>query len=251
MGILNVTPDSFSDGGHFLSPDKAIERGKKLFDDGANWVDVGGESTRPGSEPVSTDEELRRVLNVVEKLSKFGKVSIDTMKPEVAAKAIESGATMVNDVTGLRNPAMLEVVKLSGVQVCIMHMKGEPKTMQDSPEYTDVVEEVWSELKAQAARLESDNVWLDPGIGFGKTVEHNLELLRNLSKPIKEGLRVVVGASRKSFIGKVSGETDPLKRLPGSLAVAIASAQQGVHMLRVHDVAETRQALAIYSAIRI
>lgn len=251
MGILNVTPDSFSDGGQFFNPESAIARGIEMFAEGADWVDVGGESTRPNSDRVSEEEELRRVLPVVETLSKVGKVSIDTMKPEVARKAIDFGATMVNDVTGLRNPEMLKLVRESGVEICIMHMKGEPKTMQESPVYGDVVEEVLSELVVRAQGLKPDKVWIDPGIGFGKIAEHNLELLRNLERFVKSGFRVMVGASRKSFIGKVSGEGDPSKRLPGSLAVAVWAASQGVQMLRVHDVPETRQALAIYSAIRI
>ena len=255
MGVLNVTPDSFSDGGEFLDSQAAIAHGIALAEEGADLIDVGGESTRPGAEPVDEAEELRRVLPVVQALvSEEIAVSIDTMKPEVARQAVAAGAVVINDVNGLRSPGMLEAAAASGAFVCIMHMLGEPRTMQEEPRYDDVVSEVldWLLERAQVAEVGGilkDRIWLDPGIGFGKTVDHNLSLLRATAEFASVGYPVMIGASRKSFIGKIAEESEPINRLPGSLAAALYAAQKGARILRVHDVAATVQALAIQSAI--
>jgi dihydropteroate synthase len=255
MGVVNVTPDSFSDGGEFADAKSAIDHAILLIEEGADIVDIGGESTRPGAEPVSEDEELKRVLPVIEALSgEDVAVSIDTMKPAVARAAVAAGAEVINDVNGLRAPGMLEAAAESGTYVCIMHMLGEPRTMQSEPKYDDVVEDVLAWLLqraevAQNAGVPAENIWIDPGIGFGKTVDHNLSLLRSTAAFATSGYPVVVGASRKSFIGKLAEEPDPLNRLPGSLAAALYAAQKGARILRVHDVAATVQALAVQSAI--
>jgi len=255
MGVLNVTPDSFSDGGSFLAAEKAIEHGMLLFEEGADLIDVGGESTRPGAEPVGAEVEIERVESVISALVDGGvAVSIDTMKPEVARAAVAAGAQIINDVSGLRAEGMLHFAIESGATVCIMHMLGEPRSMQVDPQYKDVVEEVlhWLVARAEEAAtsgIPKHQIWIDPGIGFGKTVDHNLSLLKATGEFASSGYPVVIGASRKSFIGKVVGEDDPSNRLPGSLAAALFAAQKGARIIRVHDVAATVQALAVQEAI--
>jgi dihydropteroate synthase len=252
MGVLNVTPDSFSDGGAFLDPDAAVAHAQRMASDGADLIDVGGESTRPGAEPVSVDEELRRVVPVLERLGGVP-VSIDTSKAAVAGAATAAGAVLVNDVTALRgDPEMAGVVAEAGADLCLMHMLGEPRTMQDDPRYEDVVSEVKAFLEerlgfAVACGISEERVWLDPGIGFGKTVEHNLELLRRLDEIVALGRPVVVGVSRKRFIGSLTGRAEP-GRTAGGVAANVLAFLRGAHMFRVHDVAETRDALAVAAA---
>lgn len=244
MGVLNVTPDSFSDGGRWLDPAAAVRHGCELFDAGADIVDVGGESTRPGSEPVPVDEELRRVLPVVRALAPHGRVSIDTSKPEVAEAAVAAGATMVNDVSA----SLGSVAARLGVAWIAMHMRGTPRTMQESPHYDDVVAEVAAFLadRAAAARAAGvTEVWVDPGIGFGKTADHNLSLLRHLPQLVAGGYPVLVGASRKGFLGRITGGAAEDDRLEASLAVAVWAAMKGAGMVRVHDVAATVQAVRV------
>jgi dihydropteroate synthase len=247
MGILNVTPDSFYDGGRWFSVERAIQRGKEMFELGADVVDVGGESTRPGAEPVGADEEMRRVLPVVEELAKEGRVSVDTRKAEVAAEALRCGASLLNDVSA----SLEDVAARSGAGWVAMHMRGEPRTMQQAPSYEDVVREVRDYLDARARagqRVGVSEVWVDPGIGFGKTKEHNLALLARLEVIGSLGFPVLVGVSRKSFLGtfgQVGGKPlPPEERLEASLAMAVLCAIKGVSMLRVHDVFETIQALS-------
>ena len=255
MGVLNVTPDSFSDGGEFLDPAAAVARAEHMAAAGADLVDVGGESTRPGAEPVGADEELRRVMPVIEQLGQRGTVplSIDTSKAVVARAATDAGAVLVNDVTALRGDAgMAAVVAESGAEVCLMHMLGEPRTMQDDPRYEDVVSEVKAFLEerlefAVAHGIPEERVWLDPGIGFGKTLEHNLALLRRLGEIAAVGRPVIVGVSRKRFIGGLTGRAEP-DRVAGGIAANVLAFQRGAHMFRVHDVAETRDALAVAAA---
>ncbi len=255
MGVLNVTPDSFSDGGRFLDWDAAVAHGERLASEGADLIDVGGESTRPGSAPVPADEELRRTIPVIEGLAEaiHAPISIDTSKASVAQAALEAGARLVNDVSALRgDPAMAALVAGSGVDLCLMHMKGEPRTMQEDPRYGDVVSEVKAFLEerleyAVSEGIEEGRIWLDPGIGFGKTLEHNLELLRRLDEIVALGRPVVVGASRKRFVGALTGRGEP-DRLAGSLAAAVMAYERGAWMLRVHDVAPSRDALAVAAA---
>ena len=255
MGVLNVTPDSFSDGGQFLDPGAAVAHGRRLEQEGADMIDVGGESTRPGAEPVAESDELRRVLPVVEQLAaQVGiPLSIDTSKAAVAGEAIGAGASFVNDVTALAgDPGMAAVVVDSGVDVCLMHMKGAPRTMQQDPRYEDVVSEVASFLEqrlefATACGIAEQRIWLDPGIGFGKALDHNLELLRRLDEIVALGRPVLVGASRKRFIGALTGKPEG-QRLGGSLAAALIAIERGAAMLRVHDVAATRDAIAVLGA---
>lgn len=259
MGVLNVTPDSFSDGGRFLAHRAAIEHGLRLAEEGADLIDVGGESTRPGAEPVALQEELRRVLPVVEALVARGvAVSIDTQKPEVAQAACQAGAVVVNDVGGLREPEMRRVCSEAGCTVCIMHMQGDPRTMQREPNYDDVVTDVGEWLIAQARLAESEGVkreriWIDPGIGFGKTVAHNLELLRRIGELAVTGYPVLIGVSRKSFIGKVLGTNEaPLpieERLEGTLAFQAWAQMQGVRILRSHDILASRRVIDSLTAI--
>ena len=258
MGILNVTPDSFSDGGQHFDVDAALEAGLQMARDGADFVDVGGESTRPGAEPVSVAEELRRVLPVIGYLTSKGVgVSVDTSKPWVAHEAIEAGAGIVNDVTALRDPEMRAYCAHARVTVCLMHMKGEPRTMQAAPVYEDVVEEVRrflleAALRAEAAGIASDKIWLDPGIGFGKTIEHNLLLLRHLDRIVSLGYPVLVGISRKSFLGRIASPAAPLpvyQRLSASLAAQTLAQSRGAAILRVHDVKEAKQAATTAAAI--
>ncbi|HET7455887.1 MAG TPA: dihydropteroate synthase [Solirubrobacterales bacterium] len=255
MGVVNVTPDSFSDGGLYLDPEQAIAHGLQLIEDGAEILDVGGESTRPGAEPVGAEEELRRVIPVIHGLVAADcHVSVDTSKAVVAAAALEAGAEIVNDVTALRgDPEMASLCAERGATVVLMHMLGEPRTMQEDPRYDDVVAEVKAFLAerleaAVAAGIDEERVWLDPGIGFGKTGAHNMELLRRLGELRELGRPLVIGTSRKSFIGKVDGSPAD-DRLGGSIASSILAAAEGADVLRVHDVAEMRQALAVATAI--
>lgn len=259
MGILNVTPDSFSDGGQFASVEAAVAAGLRMRDEGADCIDVGGESTRPGAEPVPLDEELRRVLPVVAELAaRRIAVSIDTQKPEVARAACAVGARLINDVSGLRNPLMAEAAAETGAGVCIMHMQGEPQTMQQSPTYGDVVEEVRSWLleraeQALAAGVDREKIWLDPGIGFGKTTEHNLTLLRRMDRLVDSGFPILLGVSRKAFIGRILGSPEhPLPtsdRLEGTLAIQAFAQLAGVRALRVHDVREARRVAEMLAAL--
>ncbi|HEU5105993.1 MAG TPA: dihydropteroate synthase [Solirubrobacterales bacterium] len=255
MGVVNVTPDSFSDGGLYLDPAAAVAHGRELAAAGAEILDVGGESTRPGAEPVAAEEELRRVVPVVEGLRDLGcDVSVDTSKAAVAAAALAAGATIVNDVTALRgDPEMAPLCAERGATVVLMHMLGEPRTMQADPRYADVVAEVKEFLAerlraAIAAGIAEERVWLDPGIGFGKTAAHNMELLRRLGELRDLGRPLVIGTSRKSFIGKVDGSAAD-ERLGGTIASSVLAAAEGAEVLRVHDVAEVRQALAVAAAI--
>ncbi len=255
MGVVNVTPDSFSDGGLYLDPEAAIAHGRELAAAGADILDVGGESTRPGAEPVAAEEELRRVVPVVRSLSQLDcEVSVDTSKAPVAAAALDAGATIVNDVTALRgDAAMAALCAERGATVVLMHMLGEPRTMQEDPRYGDVVAEVKSFLAerleaATAAGIAEERVWLDPGIGFGKTAAHNMELLRRLGELRELGRPLVIGTSRKSFIGRVDGSAAG-ERLGGTIASSVLAAAEGAEVLRVHDVAEVRQALAVAAAI--
>jgi dihydropteroate synthase len=255
MGVVNVTPDSFSDGGLYLDPEAAIAHGRELAGSGAEILDVGGESTRPGAEPVDQEEELRRVVPVIQGLSgSQPAVSVDTSKAPVAAAALDAGAEIVNDVTALRgDPEMAPLCAERGATVVLMHMLGDPRTMQDDPRYGDVVADVKAFLAerlegAVAAGIDEDRVWLDPGIGFGKTGAHNMELLRRLGELRELGRPLVVGASRKSFIGQVDGSAAD-QRLGGTIASSVLAAAEGADVLRVHDVAEVRQALAVAAAI--
>ncbi len=256
FGVINVTPDSFSDGGEALALGDALKRGRAMLDDGADILDVGGESTRPGAEPVSAEEERARVVPVVKELSEMGAlVSIDTRRAEVMAAAIDAGAGIVNDVTALTSDGdSLGLVADRGVAVVLMHMQGEPGSMQDEPQYENAAEDVFATLKARVeaceeAGIRRDRIAVDPGIGFGKTVDHNLEILNRIDIYDGLGVAVLLGVSRKSFIAKLSRNEAPKDRVPGSLAAVIAAWAQGVRMFRVHDVAETRQALAVAQAI--
>ena len=244
MGVLNVTPDSFSDGGQWLDRDSAVLHGVEMFAEGADVVDVGGESTRPGAEPVSVDEELARVVPVVEALSRHGRISVDTRKAEVTEAAVRAGATLVNDVSA----SLHEVAAGLGVGWVAMHMGGEPATMQDDPHYDDVVGDVRDFLFERAERAKAagvEEVWIDPGIGFGKTIDHNLALLRNLGVLVDTGLPVVVGTSRKSFLGRLTGGAPAEDRLEASVATATWAMAQGAGMVRVHDVRPTAQAARV------
>ncbi|MBN8551762.1 MAG: dihydropteroate synthase [Caulobacterales bacterium] len=258
MGIVNVTPDSFSDGGRLTSVQAAVAHGLRLIEQGADWLDVGGESTRPGAEPVSTAQEKSRVIPVIEGLSAAGanRISIDTMKPEVARAAVKAGAAAWNDVTALTfSPDSRAIAADLGCSVVLMHMKGEPRTMQDAPRYADVVTEVSTELGARAeaamaAGVRRDRIWLDPGIGFGKTAAHNLALTAQLGDLAALGFPVLYGASRKRLIRDLDvTATDPSDRLGGSLALALEAARQGAAIVRVHDVRETVQALKVQAAL--
>jgi len=255
MGVLNVTPDSFSDGGHFFRPDDAISHARRLLSEGAAIVDVGGESTRPGARPVSAEEELARVAPVLRAL-RDAPISIDTSKAAVARGALELGAEMVNDVTALRaDPELAEVVAEYNAYLCLMHMQGEPRTMQEAPRYEDVVSEVASFLEGRLEHalgqgIHEERICLDPGIGFGKTVEQNLELVRRLNVLIALGRPVLVGFSRKSSLGRILGDPRATQgTLPASLGAAVAAFERGAWMLRVHDVRETVEALMIAAAV--
>lgn len=256
MGIVNVTPNSFSDGGRFLDAKAAVAHGLRLRDDGADLVDVGGESTRPGSEPVPTDEELGRVMPVVEALVREGvAVSVDTMKPEVMRAAIDAGCVAVNDVNAFRAPGAIEAVAAAGVGVVAMHMQGTPLTMQQAPTYDDVVHEVGSFLRERALALEGagvdrDRIALDPGFGFGKTLEHNRRLFQALPALAAMGYALLVGVSRKRMIADLTGGRPAGERTAGSVAAALLAAQNGASLLRVHDVRETVDALNVWMALR-
>lgn len=255
MGILNVTPDSFSDGGSHEDPAAAVAWGERLLAEGARILDVGGESTRPGAVELAEAEELARVRPVISRLqAEDVAISIDTRHAAVAAACIEAGAVIINDVTGFRDPAMVELAASCDAGLVIMHMLGTPETMQQAPRYDDVVGEVGGFLLAQATVLEAagverSRIAIDPGIGFGKTLEHNLALLAGLPRLVELGYPVCVGASRKRFIGELSGEPDAKARVGGSIAAALAAAAAGALVLRVHDVAPTVQALAVAAAI--
>ncbi|HET7368322.1 MAG TPA: dihydropteroate synthase [Gaiella sp.] len=254
VGILNVTPDSFSDGGSYASADDATHSARRMLADGAALVDVGGESTRPGAVDVSQDEELRRVVPVLEALAGLP-VSIDTSRSEVARRAVALGAAMVNDVSALRRePALAEVVAEAGVDVCLMHMLGTPRTMQVEPRYDDVVDDVAAFLEerlafAVGAGIAEDRVCLDPGIGFGKTPDHNLELLRRLDRIVALGRPVLVGVSRKSTLARVLGDDGPVGSDAASVGAAVAAFDRGATLFRVHDVAAHVEALAAAAAV--
>jgi dihydropteroate synthase len=250
-----VTPDSFSDGGLYLDAGAAVEHGELLAGEGADILDVGGESTRPGAAPVSEEEELRRVVPVVERLAGVGpRISIDTTKVAVARAALEAGADIVNDVSAFRfDPELAGLVAEAGVDCCLMHMLGEPRTMQEDPRYDDVVAEVKAFLEERLAfavgeGVPEERVWLDPGIGFGKTAEHNLALLRRLDEIVAIGRPVVVGTSRKSFLGTLTGGKAETERLPGTIATNVVALERGASVFRVHDVAQVRDALLVAAA---
>ena len=255
MGILNVTPDSFSDGGRYFNLHDAVARAVDLVEEGAGIIDIGGESTRPGAPSVPVQEELRRVIPVVERLRSLTQafISVDTGKPEVMHAASAAGADLINDVWALREPGALEAATASGCAVCLMHMQGEPRTMQRSPRYADVVAEVRRFLKERVqaclgAGMSAERIVLDPGFGFGKTLEHNLELLRRLRELGVDGLPMLAGLSRKSMIGTLTGR-QPHERLAGSVTAAVIAAQNGARILRVHDVAATADALKVLEAV--
>ena len=255
MGVLNLTPDSFSDGGRYLDPDRALERALEIVAEGGAIIDLGGESTRPGAAPVTVQEELRRVLPVLEQLRPrtAAVLSIDTSKPEVMRACAAAGADLINDVYALRAPGALEAAAESGCAICIMHMQGEPRTMQHAPQYADVVGEVRAFLQARvqacrAAGIAEARLVLDPGFGFGKTLEHNLTLLRHLEALRLEGLPLLAGLSRKSMIGALTGQPAE-QRVHGSVAAALIAAQNGAQILRVHDVAATVDALKVLAAV--
>jgi dihydropteroate synthase len=255
-GIVNVTPDSFSDGGLFLRPDRAVEHGCQLADEGADVIDVGGESTRPGARPPTVDEEIDRVVPVIEALARRVAVplSVDTSRPEVMRAAVAAGASMINDVRALRRPGALHAVANLGVPVCLMHMQREPRSMQRDPHYRDVVGQVRGFLaeRLRACRnagIPRRHLVIDPGFGFGKTLDHNLALLASLNEFSTLGAPIMVGLSRKSMLGELTGRGVG-QRLAGSLAAAVVAAQRGASLLRVHDVAATRDALAVVEAVR-
>ena len=254
MGVLNITPDSFSDGGDFVSFKKALIHAKQMVQDGADIIDIGGESSRPNATLVSEEEELKRVLPIIKRLSKVIHVpiSIDTQKPRVAEACIKAGAAMINDIGGLRNPEMIKVAVMNKVPVIIMHMQGTPQTMQKYPKYKDIISDISIFFEnqitiAKAAGIK--NIILDPGIGFGKTVEHNLEILRRLKEFSKFGFPIMVGPSRKSFIGKINKSNDPKDRLEGTIASISVAIMNGANIVRVHDVRECRKAVEIIDAI--
>jgi len=255
MGVVNVTPDSFSDGGRLATREDALAHALALDAAGADILDIGGESTRPGAEPVSADEEMARTLPLLRELRPRTRrrLSIDTCKPEVARAAVEAGADIWNDVTALSAPGAAELAADLGCEVVLMHMQGEPRTMQKAPHYSDVLAEVCTFLSeraagALAAGVAHERIWLDPGIGFGKTLEHNLALLRDLGRIAASGIPVLAGLSRKSMIGALTGR-EVGERVFGSVAAALIAAQNGAAILRVHDVAATRDALAVWNAV--
>jgi dihydropteroate synthase len=255
MGIVNVTPDSFSDGGRYFDAGLALDHARKLIDDGADILDIGGESSRPGSDAVSVDEELRRVVPVVRVLAGSCGVplSIDTTKPEVAGECLRLGARIVNDIAGLRDPAMLRITARYNASAVIMHMRGTPKTMQSEPVYDDLIAEVKAFLAERvpaAKQAGVRDIAIDPGIGFGKTAAHNFEILRRLDEFQSLGCPVLVGPSRKSFLGSLQGQQDAGERLEGSLAAAVIPVMKGAAVVRVHDVAACRRALQVADAVR-
>jgi dihydropteroate synthase len=257
MGVVNVTPDSFSDGGLYLDSGAAVEHGRELAAQGAEILDIGGESTRPGASPVGEDEEMRRVVPVIEGLTGAGvtaQISIDTSKLAVARAALDAGASLVNDVTAFRgDPSLAGLVADRGCDCCLMHMLGEPRTMQQDPHYRDVVDDVKAFLLARmefavAQGIAEERILLDPGIGFGKTVDHNLELLRRLDELVALGRPVVIGTSRKSFLGRLTGRSDPGQRLAGTIATNVIAYERGARVFRVHEVAPVRDALLVAAA---
>ena len=255
MGVLNVTPDSFSDGGRFLSVEAAVEQGARMADEGAAFIDVGGESTRPGAAAVDVDEEARRVLPVIERLRTLTSavISVDTSKPQLMRSAAAAGAGLINDVRALRESGALDAALQSGCAVCLMHMQGEPRTMQHSPRYDDVVNEIRAFLAARTracrdAGFAAERVVVDPGFGFGKTLEHNLQLLRRLPELVADGSPVLVGLSRKSMLGTLTHRQAD-ERLAGSVALAVIAAQAGARIIRAHDVAATVDALKVVAAL--
>ena len=254
MGILNATPDSFSDGGQFLDPDKAVEHACQMVADGADIIDVGGQSTRPGSDPVTQEEELGRVRPVLERLAGRinAPISVDTFEPKVAESCLELGAVAINDVTGFRNPAMIEVAARHKAPVVLMHMRGTPKTMQEDIAYGDVVDDLKAFFAGRVAEVQErgvQEIMIDPGIGFGKTAAHNLEILKRLSEFKELGLPVLIGPSRKSFIGKITG--DPAdQRVEGTLAAVSVAIMNGASAVRVHDVKACKRAVQTVDAVR-
>ena len=258
VGILNVTPDSFSDGGDFFDPEAAAEHAATMLDEGADMLDVGGESTRPGSDPVSQEEEIRRVVPVLKRILSVrpeAVISVDTYRSGTAKAALEAGASLVNDVTALRgDPRMVSVIEEAACPVILMHMQGEPKTMQKEPNYQDVVREVRDFLAeraeyAVAAGVRLENIIVDPGIGFGKNLEHNLALLRNLDALVDLGFPVLIGTSRKSFLERITGVQEARDRVFGTVATTVLAFEQGATFFRVHDVRANRQALAVAEAV--
>jgi dihydropteroate synthase len=257
MGILNVTPDSFSDGGDFISPESALAHAEQMLWDGAEIIDIGGESTRPGARAVSEQEELDRVIPIIEAIKQRLSVivSIDTNKPAVMREAVAAGAGLINDVMALQAPGAIEIAKQMGVPVCLMHMQGEPRTMQQNPEYADVVADISSFFQQRidacvAGGIPKEHLLLDPGFGFGKTLEHNLTLLRSLEKFQPLGMPLLVGISRKSMIGAVLDDAPVDDRLYGSLAAAVLAVEKGASIVRVHDVLPTVDALKLLDAVR-
>jgi dihydropteroate synthase len=258
MGILNITPDSFSDGGLFFNEKKAIEHALRLVEEGADIIDIGGESTRPGSEPVSAEEEIKRTIPVIKAISREVKipVSIDTYKAEVARQALDAGASMVNDISGLRfDQDMPKVVSKYKVPVIIMHIKGRPKDMQQNPQYEALIPEVLDYLRismriGEKFGIKEDRIIIDPGIGFGKTFDHNLEIIKNLKEFTMLGRPLAIGVSRKAFIGKILGDVPPAERLEGTLAAVAISVFNGANIVRVHNVKETVKVCKIADAIK-
>ncbi len=258
VGILNVTPDSFSDGGDFLDSERAVVRAAAMLDEGAQIIDVGGESTRPGSDPVPPEEELGRVIPVIRGILEErpdAAISVDTYRARIAGAALEAGAAIVNDVTALRgDPELAKLVAEAGCPIILMHMQGEPKSMQRDPTYHDVVREVRDFLAGRAEHaiasgVDPENVILDPGIGFGKTLEHNLELLRRLNFLVDLGFPVLVGSSRKSFIGRLTGVQEARDRIFGTVATTVLAYERGASFFRVHDVRANKEALAVAGAL--
>lgn len=257
MGILNVTPDSFSDGGRYEAPDRALRRAERMVEEGADLIDIGGESTRPGADPVGAQEELERVLPVVERVKAAldVPVSVDTRRAGVAAEALRAGADIINDVSALRDPEMGPLVAEAGAGLVVMHMRGEPRTMQENPTYGDVVREVGEELERAVARaaeagIAPERVVVDPGIGFGKTLAHNLELIAGLDGLVRRGRPVVLGVSRKAFVGALLGGVPPGERAVGSAAACVVGLLRGARIFRVHDVRTAREALLVADAIQ-
>lgn len=259
MGVLNVTPDSFSDGSLYFNKDKAVQHALKLVEDGADIIDIGGESTRPGSEPISAEEEIRRTVPVIKAISKEIKIpiSIDTYKSEVAMRALDAGASIVNDISGLRfDPEMPKVVAKYGVPAIIMHIKGRPKDMQQNPVYEALILEIMDYLRisirlANKFGIPDNKIIIDPGIGFGKTFEHNLEIIKNLKEFTILGKPVAIGVSRKAFIGKILGDVPPSERLEGTSAAVAISIFNGANIIRVHDVKEISKVTKVADAIKI
>mgnify|MGYP003391860589 CR=1 FL=1 len=256
MGVVNVTPDSFSDGGHYFNQDKAIEHALTLIEEGADILDVGGESTRPGAQMVDVDEEIRRIVPVIRAMrGKTQYISIDTKNAKTMVAAIEAGANIINDVSALSaDKDSLDVAKEAGIPVVLMHMQGEPSTMQKNPSYQNAVKDVFEYLQQRidicdTHGIDADLLLADPGIGFGKSVQHNLAILQNIKRFLDLPVPILLGVSRKTFLGKISNDEPPSERVPGSISAALWSYAQGIKIFRVHDVRETRQALKVFEAI--